>query len=73
MTRALFVLSLALAWPVRPARAARYTLEELVRKVTSESPSVLAQRESVAAAQAGLRAAQLGWLPTGTATLFMTG
>lgn len=67
----LVVLAVACAAP--RAEAARYSLEELVRKVSSEFAGVVAGREGVEAAQAQLRAAQLMWLPTGEATLLLSG
>ena len=58
------ILSLAWAWP---AEAARYTLGQLVEKVTRESPSIVAARAAVAVRQAQVLEQQLRWLPDGEA------
>jgi outer membrane protein TolC len=55
------------------AHATKYTLTEIVERVSRDFPAVAAAREGVAAAQAQLRAARLAWLPAGDATLFLSG
>jgi outer membrane protein TolC len=55
------------------ARAARYTLRELVQKVASEAPTVEAARLGLTTAQAALRTAQFGWLPTGDLMFLLSG
>jgi outer membrane protein TolC len=55
------------------AQASSWTLDELVKKVERDAPNVLAAQHALEAAQDNLRAAQFGWLPTGDATLGLSG
>jgi outer membrane protein TolC len=55
------------------AQASRWTLDELVKKVQRDAPSVLAAQHALESAQDNLRAAQFGWLPAGDATLGLSG
>lgn len=71
MTRRLLVAALLLC--AGRVEASRWTLDELVKKVQTDAPSVIAARHAVESAQEGLRAAQFGWMPGGDATLFLTG
>jgi outer membrane protein TolC len=62
--RALSLLAL-IALSATPAHAKRYTLKELIAKMTGEYAGVQAGRENVEAAKAALAQAQRMWLPTG--------
>jgi outer membrane protein TolC len=55
------------------AQASRWALAELVKKAQTDFPTVTAARHAVESAEEGLRAAQFAWLPTGDATLFLSG
>jgi outer membrane protein TolC len=61
-----------LATPAR-ARAVRYTLEQLLAKVQSDYPGVLAAREGVGGADAQIHQANRLWMPTGDLTFGITG
>jgi outer membrane protein TolC len=56
-----------------PARAARYTLEQLLAKVRTDYPGVQAARESVNSADAQVSQANRLWWPMGDVTFGITG
>jgi outer membrane protein TolC len=66
-------LGIACLFASLPAAAAKYTLAELIAKASREAPGVVSQRESVAAAQANLRAAYFQWMPSGELALNLGG
>lgn len=69
-----FVLTVAaLLGAPGPALAARYTLAQLVKKVTEEHPGVVAERAMVAMRRAQLLEQQLRWTPEGEARFLATG
>jgi outer membrane protein TolC len=72
MRRVLLICTLV-AVGASPAAARRYTLQELIARVESEYPGVVAGRAGVDVAEAQLAQAQRLWLPFGDASFFITG
>jgi outer membrane protein TolC len=65
--------ALALLLAPAPASARHYSLAELVARVRTDYPGLVAGREGVAAARAQLTQAHLMWLPTGDLTFALSG
>ncbi len=72
MKRLLFVM-IVLALASSPAAAKPYSLGDLVARVRSDYPGLVAAREGVEVARAQLGQARRMWLPTGDLTLSLAG
>lgn len=69
----IYTLAAALVLSAVPAHARRYTLPELLEKVSRDYAGVLAAKEGRAAATAQLAQANRLWAPTGEITFGLTG
>lgn len=75
MRRLTLLLSLPIAVLLGPssAHAKKYTLEEILNKVTVDYPGVLAARHAVRSSETLVSQAKYNWMPQGDVSFFLTG
>lgn len=69
----LSILVLASAFAPRASFAKKYTLEELLHKVNTDYPGVLAARHQLRSSQTLVTQAKMNWMPQGDFSFFFTG
>lgn len=73
ISRLLPIFLLALAIAPQLSHAKKYTLEELLQKVNTEYPGVLAARHQLRSAETLVTQAKMNWMPQGDFSFFFTG